>query len=244
MENTVIKLQQDYSTYTATDHKVWSKLYSRQSKLVLNKASKEFKKGFTMVSMDPLHVPDLEILNTNIHKVSDWTLVPVTGLIPNREFFVLLSKCLFPVTISMRSESEIDFSELPDIFHDIYGHVPMLVNKCFCDFMKEYSRIALEYMDDDKVVVYLERLYWYTLEMGLIKENNDLKAYGAAILTSAGEIDNFLNPSVVKRPFELREVFTSAYNNLQLQKQYFMIDSFDILFESLKEVRETLHKIR
>ncbi|MDO6435715.1 phenylalanine 4-monooxygenase [Flavitalea sp. BT771] len=235
-------VEQDYTGYTAADHNTWSVLFQRQGKAVLTHAAGEFKKGFSSLSLDPHRIPMLEDVNRLLATVSGWSLVPVTGLVPNDVFFGLLIQKRFPITVSMRSPGEIDFAELPDIFHDVYGHVPMLMNELFCEFMSDYSHIAINYLDDPGIIDYFGRFYWFTLEMGLIREDDLLKPYGAAILTSAGEIRNIQSAATAKRPFDLHTVITTRYDNLHLQKEYFYIDSFDQLFDGLKGMQALLDK--
>jgi phenylalanine-4-hydroxylase len=143
----------------------------------------------------------------------------------------------------MRKPEEISFSELPDIFHDVYGHVPMLMNNMFCDFMTKYSSIAIDYSDDDNIVACFGRLYWFTMEMGLVREGGELKPFGGAILTSSGEIENIRNPLVAKHHFDLEQVINTEYDNLQLQKEYFYIDSFYELFQSLTDMSFHIDKM-
>ena len=237
-------LQQDYSYYTQEDHTTWSILFERQSKSILRIASEEFKKGFALLSLDPMKVAKLTDVNKVLQKVSGWSVIPAPGLVSNRDFFSMLCNKQFPVTVSMRKPDEIAFSELPDIFHDIYGHVPMLMNTMFCEFMSKYSSIAINYSDDDSIVACFGRLYWFTMEMGLVSENGVLKPFGGAILTSSGEIENIRNPAVPKRMFNLEQVIHTDYNNLELQKEYFYIESFYDLFQSLTDMRSHIEKIQ
>jgi phenylalanine-4-hydroxylase len=227
---------QNYDSYSEKDHNTWSLLFKRQSNFILNEAAEEFKKGFKMLSISPDKVVNLEELNKKLSEISAWNVTGVSGLVPNNLFFSMLKNKKFPVTVTMRKPEELAFSELPDIFHDVYGHVAMLLNETFSKFMVEYSRIALKYIDDETTVSYFGRLYWFTLEMGLIKEGGHLKPYGGAILTSSGEIENINNPSIAKYPFDLEKVIHTEYDNLKVQKEYFFIESFEQLFSSLHDL--------
>jgi phenylalanine-4-hydroxylase len=237
-------LQQDYQSYTSEDHHTWSVLFERQSQSILRIASDEFKKGFALLSLDPHKVAHFSDVNKILKKVSGWSVIPAPGLVSNREFFTMLCNKQFPVTISMRKPEEIAFAELPDIFHDIYGHVPMLMNTLFCDFMTRYSDAAISYSDDDAIVAYFGRLYWFTMEMGLVNEGGVLKPFGGAILTSSGEIENIRNPAVPKRAFNLEQVIHTEYDNLQLQKQYFYIESFYDLFQSIGQMPAIIERMQ
>jgi len=233
---------QNYASYSEEDHNTWSLLFKRQSDFTLNSAAEEFKKGFRKLSFPKDRVVNLDELNKKLSEISDWNVAGVTGLVPNELFFSMLENKKFPVTVTMRKPEELAFAELPDIFHDVYGHVAMLLNETFSKFMVEYSRIALKYLEDETTVEYFGRLYWFTLEMGLIQEDGVLKPYGGAILTSSGEIENINNPAVKKQPFDLEKVIHTPYDNLKVQKEYFFIESFEQLFSSLQEMDALLAK--
>ena len=236
--------KQEYENYSQEDHATWSTLFERQSKTILKIASSEFVKGFNLLSLDPHHVANLGTVNKMLKDVTGWRVIPASGLVSNKDFFSLLRDKKFPVTVSMRKPEEIAFSELPDIFHDVYGHVPMLMNRMFCEFMSAYSGLAIDFSEDEGITACFGRLYWFTLEMGLIREDNVIRPFGGAILTSSGEVDNINNPDVPKHPFNLLQVINTPYDNLQLQKEYFFIDSFHQLFDSLKDLKVYLDKQR
>jgi phenylalanine-4-hydroxylase len=182
----------------------------------------------------------IEELSRRLESISGWTLVPVTGLIPTKAFFYLLINKKYPITVSIRKPWEIDFSEQPDIFHDVCGHLPMLTNYKFIKFLTAYSIIALKYIYNDRAVDFLGRLYWYTYEMGLINEEGTCKPYGAAIITSAGEIANVRRADIPKYPFELSHIFSTPYNPYKLQNEYFVINSFDDLFNCIESLEFSL----
>lgn len=240
METNSFVLEQAYEAYTPEDHTVWSLLYERQTKLMLTRASREFVRGFSMLSLDAAFVPRLSELNDRLFAAAGWCVVPVGGLIPSKDFMFMLQQKQFPITVSVRKMEELEFSELPDIFHDIFGHVPMLMNPLFTDFLLRYSTIALEFVDDEIALAALTRFYWFTLEMGLIQEDDVVKPYGGAIITSFGEIERVNDPAVPKVPFDIKNVLITEYDNLKLQKQYFVIDSFEQLFSSLELLRPAI----
>jgi monomeric phenylalanine-4-hydroxylase len=236
-------LEQQYQSYTSVEHNTWAELFERQSKTILQTAAAEFKKGFALLSFDPYKVADLSIVNKILRPASGWSVIPAPGLVSNRNFFSMLIHKQFPVTVTMRKPEEIAFSELPDIFHDVYGHVPMLMNSMFCEFMTKYSDMAINYSEDDAIVACFGRLYWFTMEMGLIKEDDELKPFGGAILTSSGEIENIRKPMVPKYPFNIDQVINTEYDNFQLQKEYFYINSFYDLFKSLNDIGPCIDKM-
>lgn len=228
------------SSFSREEDKLWAQLYARQSDLVLHSASKAVKKGIEKLNLHENRVNSICDVSQKLHAISGWTLIPVEGLIPTRDFFFMLLDKQYPVTQTMRDQSELDFAELPDLFHDIFGHVPLLTHTKFYTYLQAFSKIALRHIDNEDAVQYLGRLYWFTFEMGLIREEEELRPYGGAILTSALEISNMLNPNVPKIPYDLKIIMQTSYDNLKLQQQYFVIDSFDQLFNNLELIEPCL----
>ena len=227
-------VQQDYNSYTAEDHTIWKTLYDRQSKLSTDKISRKYLDGFYQLAIDKEKVVKIEEVSRLLDSISGWTLVPVNGLLPAKDFFQMIIDRRYPVTISLRTPEELDFSEQPDIFHDICGHLPLLTNEKFAKFLTSYSVLAHKYVNDERAVDCLARLYWFTYEMGLINENGEVKPYGAAIVTSAEEIANIQNPAVPKHSFDIDKIICTPFTPYSIQKEYFVIDSFDDLFSSLE----------
>lgn len=232
-------IQQNMSTYKQEDHETWGILFERQMKTVAT-VSKRYLKGHSVLELPADQVVNLAELNKILFKHTGWQTTSVRGLVPTKSFFEMLHNQCFPVTVFMRSRSEIDFSELPDIFHDVFGHVPMLLDETFIHFMKEFSRVGLKHIESELAVVYLSRLYWFTLETGLIHEDDVVRPYGAAIMTSKGEVQNIADQNVIKRAFDIHEIIKTPYDNFHLQKEYFVIESFDQILEGLKHLETIL----
>jgi (S)-3,5-dihydroxyphenylglycine transaminase len=203
-------------------------------------ASKEYKNGFKGLNLDPNRIVKIDELSKTLESISGWTLIPVNGLIPTRDFFFMIINKKYPVTVVIRKPHEIEFSEQPDIFHDIFGHVPLLTSVKFYKFLTEFGTIALKYINDERAIEGLGRLYWYTYEMGVIYEENDLKSYGGAIVTSNLEIGNVRNAVIPKIRFDLDEIFNSSYNPFKLQSKYFVIETFDDLFNCASVLEKKL----
>lgn len=233
-------IYQNYSSYTVDDHKTWSILSRRQHTLQDGRLSREYLSGLLQLDLDTEKIIKIEDVSKRLETISGWTLVPVTGLIPTKDFFYMLINKRYPVNIYIRRPDEIDFSEQPDIFHDVFGHLPLLTNEKFVKFLTTYSIIALKYVNNDRAIDFLGRLYWYTYEMGIINENGSYKPYGGAIITSAEEINNIAKSDIPKYPFELGRIFKTPYNPYKLQKEYFIINSFDDLFNSLENLESKL----
>lgn len=228
--------------YSAEDHETWAKLNQRVNLLHDGRVSKTFIDGCRNLDFDRQKIIRLEDLSNRMEAISGWTLIPVSGLIPTMDFFYMLTNKKYPITVSIRKPWEIDFSEQPDIFHDIYGHLPLLLNEKFMQFITTYSKTALDYVHNERAVEFLGRLYWYTYEMGLIAEDGVYKPYGAAIITSANEIRNSKDDRVPKHPYSIDQVFHTPYNPFDLQKEYFVINSFDDLCESMQDLEARIEE--
>ena len=233
-------IDQDYKKYTNDDHETWRLLCERQSKLPADKVSKEYLDGFYKLGIDKTKVANIEEISKRLETVSGWTLVPVTGLLPTRDFFYMIINKRYPITVSVRKPYEIDFSEQPDIFHDICGHLPLLTNEKFIKFLTAYSVIAIKYVSHDRAVDFLGRLYWFTYEMGIIQEDGECKPYGGAVITSAEEIANVQDPAIPKHEFNIDQIFRTEFTPYSIQKEYFVVNSFDELFNSLEHLESKL----
>lgn len=230
---------QDLSAYTKEDHQTWNILHTRQLKDNFPHASREYQKGFHLLDIKGDTIVDIYRMSEKLQP-SGWTLVPVTGLIPTRDFFYMLVDKKYPVTVPIRKPHKLDFSDSPDIFHDVYGHIPLLTHEQFDSYLTGFSAIALKYIDNEEAVELLGRLYWYTFEMGFIMEDNEIKPYGGAVLTSQSEMENAKSDTTRIHAFSTEYIFDTPFNSNKLQGQYFIIDSFDDLFNSLHTLESDL----
>lgn len=233
-------INQEYEKYTQEDHQTWKMLCDRQRELPADKVSKEYLNGFYQLQIDKVNIIRIEEVSKRLESISGWTLVPVSGLLPARDFFYMIINKRYPVTVSVRKPHEIDFSEQPDIFHDICGHLPLLTNEKFIKYLTAYSIIAIKYVNHDRAVEFLARLYWFTYEMGIIYEDGENKPYGGAVITSAEEIANIQDPNIPKHPFDIDHIFRTEFTPYSIQKEYFFINSFDDLFNSLENLESKL----
>ncbi|NQX41021.1 phenylalanine-4-hydroxylase, monomeric form [Pedobacter steynii] len=231
MENQIV--YQDYKTYLSEDHGTWGLLIDRHKALCSQKISKEYLEGYLKLNLDENQIVNLESISAKLESLSGWSLVGVNGLIPTKDFFYMLINKKYPVTISIRKPHELEFSEQPDIFHDICGHIPMLTNEKFIKFLTAYCTIALKYANNDRAISLLGRLYWFTYEMGIILEDGERKPYGGAIITSSEEILNMNDVNIPKHAFDIDLIFATEFSPYSLQKEYFVINSFDELFNCL-----------
>jgi (S)-3,5-dihydroxyphenylglycine transaminase len=236
----MILTHQDYNMYSEDDHHTWSKLTERQTSFVEKRASKVFLEAFKKMDLDKKKVVNIQELSSKLEAISGWSLIPVSGLIPTRDFFYMLINKKYPVTVYIRKPHEIEFSEQPDIFHDVFGHLPLLTNEKFTQFLTAYSTIAIKYVSNERAIELLGRLYWYTYEMGLLLEDGQYKPYGGAVITSSEEVENVGRADISKNSFDIDDIFNTAYNPYKLQSKYFVIQSFDMLFDCIEGLEQKL----
>jgi phenylalanine-4-hydroxylase len=221
---------QNYAVYTAADHETYARLYQRQSALLPGLACDEFIAALPSLGAAS-HIPRFEDINDRLRKATGWEVVAVPGLIPEVPFFTLLANRKFPVTDWIRKREEFDYIVEPDIFHDLFGHVPLLFDKVFADHMQAYGAGGLK-AHALGACEQLSRLYWYTIEFGLMRQRGEMRAYGAGILSSAGELDYSVNSSEPNRiALDVLRAMRTRYKIDSYQQTYFVIDSFQQLFD-------------
>ena len=227
-------IDQPLEQYGQVDHAVWNQLYARQSALLQGRACDSFVAGLAKIELSADRVPSFADVNLQLKPATGWEIVAVPGLVPDRVFFEHLANRRFPVTWWMRRPDQLDYLQEPDCFHDLFGHVPLLINPVFADYIHAYGRAALAVADDPQALALLARLYWYTVEFGLIRDErgtNGLSIYGAGIVSSKGESLYSLESAAPNRlGFDLERVMRTKYRIDTLQKTYFVIDDFAQLF--------------
>jgi phenylalanine-4-hydroxylase len=229
-------MEQNYSKYTAEDFKVWRTLFERQMKILPELASQDYLEAIDVVGFRADKIPDFKEVNEILTEESGWQLSVVPNIVPNEEFFPLLSNKTFSATSWLRKMSQLDYLDEPDMFHDVFGHVPLLSNSTFCAFFKGLADIAMKYLGDSESIEMLGRMYWFTIEFGLIREDGTLKIYGAGILSSHGETKFSLSDEPEHIEFDVASVLEQDYDNMKIQDKYFVIESFEQLFKSLPEI--------
>jgi phenylalanine-4-hydroxylase len=227
-------IDQGWERYTAEDHAVWRTLFERQRRILGGHVAQEYLDGLAALGIGSEGIPDFDRMNGRLRQITGWEVVAVPGLIPSRPFFQMLASRKFPAGTFIRSREQLDYLEEPDIFHDVFGHVPLLTNPAYADYMNEYGRIGLEAMEH-KGVKFLARLNWYTIEFGLIRKPEGVRIYGAGIVSSFGEARYVVeDPSANQLAFDLERVLRTGYYIDDFQATYFVIDKFEDLFDLLK----------
>jgi phenylalanine-4-hydroxylase len=221
---------QNWNAYTAADHDTYRRLYERQTALLPGLACDAFIQALPSLGARE-YIPRFEEINERLKPATGWELVAVPGLIPERPFFDLLAHRRFPVTDWIRKPEEFNYIVEPDVFHDLFGHVPLLFNPVFADYVQRYGAGGLKAHDLGAGEL-LSRLYWYTIEFGLIRQADGLRAYGAGILSSSGELRHSVTSRQPKRiALDLLRCMRTRYKIDDYQATYFVIDSFDELFK-------------
>jgi phenylalanine-4-hydroxylase len=233
---TTAVIEQPWATYTETDHAVWARLFARQQEILVGRASEAFLAAQREMHMSAHEIPKFDALNLCLRAATGWELVGVQGLLPELDFFEHLANRRFPVTWWIRKPDQMDYLSEPDLFHDLFGHVPLLMNPVFADYMQAYGRGGVKaHGIGPDALANLTRLYWYTAEFGLIRDPDGLRIYGSGILSSKGESIHCLESNAPNRiGFDLERIMRTRYRIDTYQKTYFVIDSFEQLFDATK----------
>ncbi|EAT09711.1 phenylalanine 4-monooxygenase [Sphingobium sp. 10 DY56-G10] len=228
-------ISQDWTAYDAGDHAMWDRLFERQAAMLEGRVVPEFLQGLDILRMDRPGIPEFTALNERLRAATGWEVVAVPGLVPDRIFFDHLANRRFPAGRFIRTPEQEDYLQEPDIFHDVFGHVPLLANPVFADYMQAYGRGGLR-ADGMGAIAKLARLYWYTVEFGLIQTDAGLRLYGAGIVSSNAESHFALeDPSPNRIGFDLRRIMRTRYRIDDFQQSYFVIDSFEQLLAQTTE---------
>jgi phenylalanine-4-hydroxylase len=225
-------VDQRWDQYTEEEHGVWRTLYERQEKLLPGRITPEFLEGLQLLKLEKSGIPDFRRLSDDLEKLTGWRVAAVPGLVPEDVFFEHLANRRFVAGQFIRKREQLDYLQEPDIFHDVFGHVPLLAHPVFADYMEAYGKGGLRALKFD-TIDNLARLYWYTVEFGLIRTPEGMRIYGAGIASSKGESCFSLDdPSPNKIRFDLMRVMRTNYRIDDYQQTYFVIDSFDELFDA------------
>jgi phenylalanine-4-hydroxylase len=225
-------ISQDWDAFTAAEHAMWDKLFARQSAMLPGRASEAFLRGIDVLRLEKPGIPDYRELNARLMAATGWQVVAVPGLVPDEVFFDHLANRRFPAGNFIRTPEQLDYLQEPDVFHDVFGHVPMLADPVFADYMVAYGEGGLRSLQFD-ALKQLARLYWYTVEFGLIREAGGLRIYGAGIVSSYAESVFALDSDSPNRiGFDLARVMRTDYRIDDFQQNYFVIDSLDQLLDT------------
>jgi phenylalanine-4-hydroxylase len=229
--NADFTIDQDFASYSPAEHDRWDRLFARAQAVLRGRACDAFIAMLRALELSQSGIPDMEKLSERLEPITGWRVVPVTELVPDEVFFNHLANKRFPAGAFIRSEQEMDYLEEPDVFHDVFGHVPLLANPVYSDFLQAYGKGGQRAMQLGRLPN-LARLYWYTVEFGLISSPAGLRIFGAGIMSSTAEsVFALEDPSPNRIAFDLGRVMRTKYVIDDFQQTYFVIDSFETLLE-------------
>jgi phenylalanine-4-hydroxylase len=228
-------IPQNWDTYTPEEHATWDLLFDRQAKLLPGRASTAYLKGLEVLRLSESGIPNFEELSARLMKLTGWQVVAVPGLVPDEVFFDHMANRRFVAGNFIRRRDQLDYIQEPDVFHDVFGHVPMLADPVFADYLEAYGRGGVRAMELG-ALKQLGRLYWYTVEFGLVQEAEGLRIYGAGIVSSSAESRFALeSPSPNRIAFDMPRVMRTEYRIDDFQQNYFVIPSFEDLLRTTVE---------
>jgi phenylalanine-4-hydroxylase len=229
-------VEQHYDRYDAEAHDVWRMLYERRMATLRETGSAVFLEGIERIGLSPSNVPDLADVNRRLAARTGWAAIGVDGFIPAAEFFGCLARRRFPTTVFVRPRAQLDYLPEPDIFHDVFGHVPLHSDPTFADFLQRFGALAATAPTEEEITA-MARLFWFTVEFGLVRERGDVRIYGSGLISSHGDAANALGPKCDRRPFSLDDVLAQPFEIDHFQEVLFVVESFDQLFEAVETLR-------
>jgi len=225
-------LQQNYSR---ADHATWAYLMGRADQY-LGRVNKEYLDGWQQLQLPENRIPYFHELNDKLAPLTGWQYTAAPGIVSMEDFLIALSRKQFLSSVDIRPEDELDFCKLPDIFHDVFGHAALLANRPFCDFLEALGRLSVQYAGNGYVIQYLANIYWYTAEVGLVMEGNELKYYGGSIVSSISEINTVYSDHTVKHPFAVNKVGATSYDSYAVNDVYFVVPRLSALNDCLNDL--------
>jgi phenylalanine-4-hydroxylase len=235
---------QQYEAYKQEDFQVWEILFNRQLPNIKTYGCASFLNALDRIGFTGDVIPRFEEVNTLLAQTTGWQIQVVPSIVPIRDFFLMLEQKRFPSTTWLRSMEQLDYLSEPDMFHDCFGHMPMLIDQDYCTFLENLSEIASRYIDEERALELLGRLYWFTIEFGLVREEGLPKILGAGLISSYGEAKQSVDVSLAKHiPFSLEEVLKTSYINSTMQWCYFELESMEALYATTKDVEQVMISI-
>jgi phenylalanine-4-hydroxylase len=232
-------IDQDYAAYTEDQHAVWAELVRRRMPQIEEHAANEYLDGFEYLDL-PFHkLPNLRSLSARLDRRTRWNTTAVSGFMPGPAFFEMLAARRFPTTTWLRGHDSLEYTPEPDIFHDVFGHVPMHAHPVFADFLASYGQLCAR-IADEAILERIGRVFWYTVEFGLIRQNGRVKVYGSGLISSNGECSNVLHAGCAVKPFVLDEVLRTPVKVDEMHKLLFAIESFDEIYEAIRELERRI----
>ncbi len=235
--------KQIYSSYTAEDHMVWTNLYSRMMQMLPEAADRTVLEGIKKIGFPSDHIPDFEEVNASLSQFTYWKIIPLEEMVKDNQFIQMLAEKTYPCRTWIRKNEQF-LAEVDeyDLFHDVMGHTPLLIIPTYCNYLTELGKLALTYINNDHALLLLKRVYWHTIQFGLIISDNSLKIYGAHLLSSRAETSYSLSAGVSKYDLHIPTIMDTPYVKGSFQERYFVINAYEDLYNNLGEIRKELEK--
>lgn len=235
--------EQRYDEYTPEQHEIWAELVRRRRSQIEAAARREYLEGFSIIGLEDDRLPNLGKISARLKPRTGWSATPVSGFLPGEAFFEMLAARMFPTTTRIRPRDSLDYIPEPDIFHDVFGHVPMHAHRVFADFLQHYGAVCAGLKDHEQLER-IGRLFWYTVEFGLIRQGGEVKVYGSGVISSQGECTNVLNGGCKIADFRLEDVLSTPVVVDHIQRKLFAIESFDQVYEAMHTAEKQLSAVR
>ncbi len=227
-------VEQDWGAYTAEQHGLWAELVRRRMPQLRESACREYLDGFELIGLQEDRLPDLLAVSARLEPKTGWRSTAVSGFLPADAFFEMLAARMFPTTTWLRGRESMEYTPEPDIFHDVFGHVPMHAHPVFADFLQAYGRVCAGVIGDPVALERMGRLFWFTVEFGLIRQDGEVKVYGSGLISSHGECSRVLAGGCEVRDFNLDEVLETVVDTGEMQPVLYAVESFEQIFEAAK----------
>ena len=233
-------IEQVWADYTPEQHKVWAELVSRRMPQLREHACREYLDGFTQIGLREDRLPDLKAVSALLEPRTGWQSTPVSGFLPADAFFEMLAARMFPTTTWLRGRDSLEYTPEPDIFHDVFGHVPMHAHPVFADFLERYGRVCAGLMKHPVELERMGRLFWFTVEFGLIRQDGGIKVYGSGLISSHGECSRVLAGGCEVKNFDLDSVMDQKFQTSEMQPVLYAVESFEQIYEAEKMAENRL----
>lgn len=232
-------IQQDWAAYTPEQHAVWTELVARRMPQLEQHACEEYLQGFEQIGLQRDSIPNLAEVNQLLRPRTGWNATAVSGFLPAAAFFEMLAARQFPTTTWLRGRDSLEYTPEPDIFHDVFGHVPMHAHPVFADFLQHYGSVCAALTDAD-ALERMGRLFWFTVEFGVIRQNGAIKLYGSGLISSHGESTHVIRGGPEIRDFDVDEVLNQEFSTSEMQKVLYAVESFDQIYEATRDAERKL----
>lgn len=233
-------IEQDWNAYTPEQHATWAELVRRCMPQLRKYACQEYLDGFEQIGLREDTIPDLAAVSAKLEPRTQWNSTPVSGYLPAAAFFEMLASRRFPTTTWLRDRNSLEYTPEPDIFHDVFGHVPMHAHPVFADFLSEYGSLGRKLAGCTEGLTRLSRLFWFTVEFGVIRQHGEIRVYGSGLISSLGECSYVINNGPEIRDFNLDQVLEHDFSISEMQPVLYAVESFQQIYEAAKEAERRL----